>query len=224
MISLGGDGTILRHIHRHPNILAPIIGINQGSLGFLADIPLDDIYPSLLDVLNGNYHIQDRLMMEGESSNAQKCMAVNDIVIHRAKNPSLIELALYVDGDYLNTFTADGIIFATPCGSTAYSLAAGGPILTPELKAFIITPISPHTISNRPIVLLPQHEIQIQYISQNEPIEVTYDGIAHFSLATGEMFQIRQSQRSFRLVKLERHNYFSTLRTKLGWAGKLKHA
>lgn len=222
MISLGGDGTILRLIHKHPNVLAPVIGINLGGLGFLADIPIDDIYPSLEDVLNGNYTIQERLMMEGETSLGQKCMAVNDIVIHRAKNPSLIELTISVDGNFLNTFSADGIIFATPCGSTAYSLAAGGPILTPELEALIITPISPHTISNRPIVLLPKKEIQVQYISPYEPLEVTNDGITRFSLATGEDFLIRPSKRVFRIVKLERHVYFSTLRTKLGWAGKLK--
>ena len=100
------------------------------------------------------------MMMEGKTSRGESCFAVNDFVIHRAQNPSLIDLAVYVDGHYLNTFSADGIILSTPSGSTAYSLAAGGPIVSPEIDAVIITPICPHTISNRPIVLMPKHEIQ----------------------------------------------------------------
>jgi len=144
------------------------------------------------------------------------------MVIHRAKNPSLIELSIHVDGTYLNTFSADGVIISTPSGSTAYSLAAGGPILSPELSAFVLTPISPHTISNRPIVFLPNHEIQIQYLSDRDPVEITFDGISCHALRTGEVFSIKKSSRCFRTVNLSRRDYFSTLRTKLGWAGKLR--
>ncbi len=222
MISLGGDGTILRLIHRHPEINAPVIGINLGSLGFLADITIHEIFSSLEEILEGKYKVQERLTLEGKTTNGETCLAVNDIVIHRAKNPSLVELAIYVDGNYLNTFSADGVIFATPCGSTAYSLAAGGPILAPELDAIAITPICPHTISNRPIVLLPQSKIQIKYLTYNDPVEITYDGIASFNLSTNEIFTIHQSDRKFRMVSIHGHDYFSTLRTKLGWTGKLK--
>ncbi len=221
-ISLGGDGTILRLIHRHPELEAPILGVNLGSLGFMADIPVDEIYPSLNDLLNGSYVIHERMTMEGSSVYGQNCLAVNDIVIHRGQNPSLIELAIHVDGNYLNTFSADGVIVATANGSTAYSLAAGGPILTPELEAFVLTPICPHTISNRPIVLNPKQSIQIQYISENQPAEVIYDGFSSFAISTGETFNVSRSSRKFKLVNLTRHEYFSTLRTKLGWAGKLK--
>lgn len=222
VISLGGDGTILRLVQRHPEIVAPIVGINLGSLGFMADVPITDIYPSLEDLIQGNYKVQNRLMMEGKTTSLQTCIALNEIVIHRAQNPCLVDLAIHVDGIYLNTFSADGIIISTPSGSTAYSLAAGGPILTPELEAFVITPISPHTISNRPIVLMPKTEIQVQYISDYEPVEVTYDGFSHFTVATGEVFHISPSTRYFRLISLPHHDYFSTLRKKLGWTGKLK--
>jgi NAD+ kinase len=221
-ISLGGDGTILRLVHRHPLLQAPLLGINLGSLGFLADIPLHDIYPSLQDLLEGSYTIQKRMMMDGYTSTGDTCFAVNEVVVHRAQNPCLIDLAIYVDGRYLNTFSADGIILSTPSGSTAYSLAAGGPILTPELDAFIITPICPHTISNRPIVLMPKHEIQIKYLSSHLPVEISCDGISSFHLATQETFTIVVSQQRFQLVNLVRHDYFFTLREKLGWQGRLK--
>lgn len=221
-VSLGGDGTILRLVHRHPDLQAPLLGINLGSLGFLADIPIDEIYPSLEDLLKGNYIIQKRMMMEGSSSGGNTCFAVNEIVLHRAQNPCLIDLAIYVDDNYVNTFSADGMIISTPSGSTAYSLAAGGPILTPELNAFVITPICPHTISNRPIVLMPQQNIKLKYLSPYLPVEVAYDGISTFNLVSQDTFTIKTSQKHFELVNLKHHDYFSTLRTKLGWHGKLK--
>lgn len=221
-ISLGGDGTILRLVHRHPLLKAPLLGINLGSLGFLADIPLHDIYPSLEDLLNGYYIIQNRMIMEGSSSAGETCFAVNEIVIHRAQNHCLIDLAIHVDGRYLNTFSADGIILSTPSGSTAYSLAAGGPILTPELNAFVLTPICPHTISNRPIVLMPKSSIQISYLSPYLPVEISADGTTNFMLNKDDVFTVSLSAQTFSLVALSRHDYYSTLREKLGWQGRLK--
>ena len=221
-ISLGGDGTILRLVHRHPELEAPLLGINLGGLGFMADIPISDIYSSLKDLLEGKYRLSKRIMMEGKSPSGEICYAVNELVMHRAHNPCLVDLSISVDGTYLNTFSADGVIISTPSGSTAYSLASGGPILTPELDAFVITPISPHTISNRPIVLMPKQEIQIQYTSEHLPVEITQDGFPKFSMHTGDTFKISKSKRSFTLVNMPYHDYFSTLRTKLGWSGKLK--
>lgn len=222
LLSLGGDGTILQVIHRYPEITAPLLGINLGGLGFMADAPSTDIYPSLEDLLEGRYHVQERLMMDGQTNRGETCFAVNEAVIHRARNPSLIDLAIFVDGKYLNTFSADGVILSTPSGSTAYSLAAGGPILTPELQAFVLTPISPHTISNRPIVLFPKEHIQVQYLSQYESVEISCDGFSSFQMRTGDVFTGKASKRSFRLVNLDRHDFFATLRKKLGWTGKLK--
>ncbi|HKZ00048.1 MAG TPA: NAD(+)/NADH kinase [Rhabdochlamydiaceae bacterium] len=222
LISMGGDGTILRLVHKYEQMNAPILGINLGHLGFMADIPISDIYPSLQDLINGAYKIDERLMIQGVTSHGDRCFAVNDIVVHRAKNPSLVEIAIHVDGLYLNTFEADGIIIATPNGSTAYSLAAGGPILSPDLEAIVLTPISPHTISNRPIVLNAKQEIQIQYLSDYDPIEVRADGLSSHLLQTGEVFRIVRSPKNFKLISLLRRDYFSTLRTKLSWSGKLR--
>lgn len=222
MISMGGDGTMLRLTHKYENLDAAMLGINLGHLGFMADVPISDIYPSLQDLINGSYKINERVMIRGETLHGENCFAVNDIVVHRARNPSLVEIAIHIDGTYVNTFEADGIIIATPNGSTAYSLAAGGPIISPELEALCVTPISPHTISNRPIVLTANQEIQIQYLSDYDPVEVRADGITSFSLQTGDVFRINRSPKNFKLVSLLRNDYFSTLRTKLGWAGKLR--
>src|SRR5579872_1506218 len=153
LICMGGDGTLLRITHQFAHLNAPILGINLGHLGYMADVPVADIYPSLSDLLSGAYTIDQRLVLEASCARKTTLFAVNDLVVHRAQNYSLIELAIQIDGIYVNTFVADGVIVATPNGSTAYSLAAGGPILSPTLDAIVITPICPHTISNRPIVL-----------------------------------------------------------------------
>ena len=201
---------------------AAILGINLGHLGFMADVQIADIIPCLEDLVNQKFSIQKRIMIEGTSPSGETFFAMNDCVLHRARNPSLVEMAIYVDDLYLNTFEADGVILATPNGSTAYSLAAGGPILSPEIEAFVLTPICPHTISNRPIVLTPNQEIQIEYVSENEPIEVVSDGLSRFELQTGETIKLRRSPKTFKLVNLTRIDFFSTLRTKLGWSGKLR--
>ncbi len=215
LISMGGDGTILRLCHQYGHLNAAILGINLGYLGFMADIPASDIYPSLNDLLDGKYTIDERLILE-----TKDLRAVNDIVIHRAGNYSLIELAIYVDGLYLNTFTADGIIISTPNGSTAYSLAAGGPILSPDLDAIVITPICPHTISNRPIVLSADRKIEIQYMSDYGPIEIRADGLNSHEMKSQEKISVVRSKSVFKRVQLKRHEYFSILRTKLNWKGK----
>ena len=222
ILSLGGDGTILGLIHQYENLNAPVLGINLGHLGFMADVPLHDVYPSLQDLISGSYQIEERLILQGESSTKEKYFAVNDFVIHRSTNPNLIEIGIHVDGLYLNTFEADGMIIATPNGSTAYSLAAGGPILSPTLEAVVITPICPHTISNRPLVLTADQKIQLQYLSKYKSVEICADGLSHHTLETGATFHISRSQKKFRLVNLFRRDYFSTLRTKLNWSGKLR--
>lgn len=221
LISMGGDGTILELVHRFVHLNAAIIGINLGHLGFLADVPVSEIYPSLQDLILGHYTIDERIAIEGKLADESETFAVNDLVIHRGKNPSLVEMAIHVNGTYLDTVRADGLIVATPSGSTAYSLAAGGPILSPDLNSILITPICPHTISNRPIVLSAESEIQIQYLSPQNPLEVSCDGVTLHELKTGDVLKINKSEKHFRLVNLARHDYFSTLRTKLGWSGKL---
>lgn len=221
LITLGGDGTILGILHRHPQIKAPILGINLGGLGFMADVTLDEVIPCLQAILDGRFSIQERLVISGKTDTFDS-FAINEVVIHRGKNPSLIELLIRVGGLYLNTFSADGLIISTPNGSTAYSLSAGGPILTPDLEALVITPISPHTISNRPIVVSADKEIEVEYVSQYDPIEINYDGCEQYSFSKGEILRVTPSPRKFRLVNFPQHDFFSTLRRKLGWSGKLK--
>lgn len=222
ILSMGGDGTILGLVHTYAHLEAPILGINLGHLGFMADVPVTEIYPSLQDLIQGAYSIDERLSIDALLPSKESFFAVNEVVIHRGQNSSLIELAIHLEGTYLNTFVADGIIISTPNGSTAYSLAAGGPILTPNLDAVVITPISPHTISNRPIVLNLDREIQIQYLSDLKPVEVSGDGLIRQTLQSGDVLKITRSKKIFRLVNLERHDYYATLRSKLNWSGKLR--
>ncbi|NGX62751.1 MAG: NAD kinase [Candidatus Anoxychlamydiales bacterium] len=222
LISMGGDGTILRLAHKYRDLDAAILGINLGNLGFMADIPEKDIFPSIDDLISKKYTIENRIMIEGKTFKEETFFAANDVVFHRAHNHSLIDISIHVDNMHINTFSADGIIISTPNGSTAYSLSAGGPILAPELHAFLITPICPHTISNRPIVLTAENTLEIKYLSKhNYPIEVHADGLVHFEMNTNETFKLKKSEKEFKLVKLQRHDYFSTLRSKLNWAGKI---
>ena len=222
-LSIGGDGTILQFFHNHRQINAPVVGINLGGLGFLADIPLDKLYIHLNELIEKKYEVGKRLIINGSVEKSGSSSAINDIVIHRAQNRSIIDLSITVDGKYLNTFSADGVIIATPGGSTAYSLACGGPILSPELQALVITPISPHTISNRPFVLMPKSEIEITYLSPFEPVEVIFDGVDYFKLKTNDSLKITKSDHYFSLINLQSNDYFSTLRTKLDWKGRLRY-
>lgn len=220
LIGLGGDGTILRLSHKYRDLDAAILGINLGSLGFMADIPLEDLKEALENLIKGSYSIEKRMMVEGQYK-SHKCFAANDIVVHRGKNYSLIDLEIEVNNLYVNSFVADGIIISTPNGSTAYSLAAGGPILSPEIEALVITPISPHTISNRPIVVSSSSQIRITNLSSLEyPIEVYADGISHFNLEAQKSFVVQKSKHTFNLVKFSKYNFFDTLRSKLDWVGK----
>lgn len=221
LITMGGDGSILRVAHQYAHLNAAILGINLGHLGFMADVQISEIIPSLEDLLNGAYTIQERLMLDGHSSGGATFFAMNDCVLHRARNPSLVEITIHVDDLFLNTFEADGVIIATPNGSTAYSLAAGGPILSPDIEALVITPICPHTLSNRPIVINFQHEIRIEYVSKIDPIECVADGLDHFEVASGDTISLKKSSQKFKLINLNR-DYFTTIRHKLGWANKLR--
>lgn len=222
LITMGGDGSILRVAHQYSNLDAAILGINLGHLGFMADVKISDIIPGLENLVNNRFTIQERVMIEGESSTNQEFFAINDCVLHRARNPSLVEITIHVDNLFLNTFEADGVIIATPNGSTAYSLAAGGPIVSPDIEAFVITPICPHTISNRPIVLTPSQNIRIEYKGHKGPIEFVTDGLDHFEMKVGDQIHLRKSPKKFKLVNLKGIDYFSTLRHKLGWSGKLR--
>lgn len=222
LITMGGDGSILRVAHTYAGMSGAILGINLGHLGFMAEVQISELSSCLEDLMRGAYTIQKRTIIDGVSSHGKTFFAINDCVLHRARNPSLVEIAITVDGLFLNHFEADGIIIATATGSTAYSLAAGGPIVSPDIDAFILTPICPHTISNRPIVINPREEIRIEYVSQKAPIEFVSDGLHHFEMNPKDHVILKKSKHTFNLINLNRIDYFSTLRHKLGWAGKLR--
>lgn len=222
VICLGGDGTILRAIQQSPEVRAPVMAINLGSLGFMADIPVDGVQTSLEHLIKGEFSIHERVMMEATVNGKHNCLAVNDITVHRGPTPSLVELSVFVDDHYLNSFTADGIIIATPSGSTAYSLSAGGPIVAPTVDALVLTPICPHTLSNRPIVLKPKDKIRICNPDTQDALPVDYDGFSDFQLEPGQNMDITISEKRFSLIKMPEHDYFATLRSKLGWSGKFK--
>jgi len=217
--TIGGDGTILQLIHRAKYLDAPILGINLGGLGFLAEISLETLEKSLTAVLQGSYIVNRRIMLQAKGPDGQKFYAANDVVVHRGTNRHLVDIAVNVGGRYINTFAGDGLIIATPTGSTAYSLAAGGPILTPDMSAFALTPIAAHTISNRPIVLSSAEEITLEYLNNYEPLEVTFDGIETITLPPHELLTVNLAPSTFGLVSLENSDFFSTLRSKLGWTG-----
>lgn len=221
-ISFGGDGTMLQLMHRFPTLSCPIIGINLGSLGFLASIPAEGLFPALDHLFKREYTITNRLLLEGTPPRGKTCCAVNEFAIHRTTNPCLIDLEVFIDDIYFNTFSADGLIISTPSGSTAYSLSAGGPILAPELKAVVITPICPHTLSNAPIVLMPKEKISIKYLGNHSPCEIISDGHNFCEMKSEEILEVRPSKRSFPTIELASHDYFATLRHKLNWSGSLK--
>lgn len=222
LISLGGDGTILRLVHKYKNLNAAILGINLGNLGFMADIPQNDIFPSLDDLISKKFDIENRILIEGKTPKNKSFFAANEVLFHRNNNQSLIDLSIYIDNIFVNTFSADGMIIATPNGSTAYSLSAGGPILSPEIDSLVITPICPHTITNRPLIISANKKIEIKCISNVKyPIKVLSDGLTQFDMNFNDSFTITKSLKKFRLVKLKRHDYFTTLRTKLNWSGKI---
>jgi len=223
LVIIGGDGTILHVAHRYAHLNAAILGINLGQLGFMADVQPSDVIPSLKNLLDGAYTIQNRTTVEGVVSRHERPLfAINDCVLHRSPNSSLVEISIFIDGFFLNTFEGDGVILSTPNGSTAYSLAAGGPIISPEVDALLITPICPHTISNRPIIISSHRTICIKYVSEKGPIRLVADGLQHFEIAYGDSVQIEKSTKPFKLVQLQSVDYFSTLRGKLRWTGKLR--
>ncbi len=222
IISIGGDGSLLHLIHHIGIPLCPVVGINLGSLGFLADIPLENLEVSLDSLCEDRYDISKRTVLRSDPLGEISDFAINEVAVHRGDTPHLIDLAIHVDGLLVNTFSADGIIIATPGGSTAYSLAAGGPIVTPNVPCLVLTPICPHTISNRPMVLMPKESISIELLNENTKVDVAFDGQKPFLLPTAKPLKLRVSDQYFQLISLVGSNFFKTVRSKLGWSGSLR--
>jgi len=221
VVVLGGDGTLLaasRLIDRP----VPILGVNFGSLGFLTEITLGELYPTLECVLEGRYRYEERRMLRGlvrrEGQPDVTDDALNDVVVTKATLSRIIELDVSVDGLFVSTFRADGLIVSSPTGSTAYNLAAGGPILHPTLSAIVLTPICPHMLTNRPLVVSDGSAIEVRLRApQDGEVHLTFDGQRGFPLRRQDSVQVTRSPRTLRLVTAAGRDFFEVLRTKLKW-------
>lgn len=220
VLSLGGDGTLLRTAHLIAPEEVPILGVNVGRLGFLADTQAEELEGALEDLWEGRYGIEARLTLAlrvCSEQNEPERWALNDVVVGKAGASSMIAVEAEVDGRYLNTYWGDGLIVATPTGSTAYSLAAGGPILAPELEAILVTPICPHTLTTRSVVLPASVRIRLRVAAWERPVVVAWDSwSAQYRGQTLEL-ELGCAAHRVRLVKRPGHDFFTTLRQKLGW-------
>jgi NAD+ kinase len=221
LIVLGGDGTLLaaaRAVHGHK---IPILAVNLGGLGFLTSVTLDELYPVLESVLEGKHRTSERMMLDAEiihySKPAETQCALNDAVANKAALARMLDFDVAVDGNHVGRYRADGLIVATPTGSTAYSLAAGGPIIHPALDAFVITPICPHMLTNRPLVVPDIAKVELDFIEIGDPVFLTLDGQIGFQLEPRDRVVITKSKSKVQFVSPPRLTYYEILRSKLRW-------
>jgi len=223
LVSLGGDGTLLSLVRRSYGFHKPVVGINAGNLGFLADITIDDVDAFLGRLLAGEYRIDDRMMIEGYvqkvSGKKKKFIAFNDVVITSPEPSKMVKVNASIDGERFNSYTGDGLIISTPTGSTAYNLSAGGPILYPLTQAFIITPVLAHSLANqRPLVVPADFSIELD--AEKYRAIASIDGQEVYELEEGDVLYIAGAKKGATLIHRKEHNYFSVLREKLHWGDR----
>ena len=223
IVVLGGDGTLLS-IARLTEARVPILGVNLGELGFLTEVVEEEAMPMLARVLAGHYELDRRMTLAARLARrgreAARCRALNDVVITNGARARIIEFAVSVDGLPLTTYRADGIIVATPTGSTAYSLSAGGPVVEPTVEVLLLSPISPHTLSNRPVVLRRNAVVRIAVGPREQDALLTIDGQEMTPLAGGDVVEVRQGRSPVSLVRSPNRTYYDVLRSKLGWGAR----
>jgi NAD+ kinase len=224
VIVLGGDGTLLAMAARIAQSRrdVPILGVNFGSLGFLTEIRIDELYPSLERVLDGTAGLDVRAMLAADALRdgqpLDSRIVLNDVVFTKGALSRMIELSVSVSGGFVTRVKADGLIVASATGSTAYNLAAGGPIVHPGVEALLLTPIAPHTLTNRPIVIPGGEVVEVTPINgSGEEVFITYDGQSGYPLKQGDLIRVRKSTQPLRLVKAPARTYFELLREKLKW-------
>jgi NAD+ kinase len=221
LIVLGGDGTLLSAARALGNHHVPILAVNLGGLGFLTSVTLDEMYPALEQVLAGHHRTSERMMLDAEivrdGQVTERQCALNDAVANKAAIARMLDFDVYVNDDSVGRYRADGLVVATPTGSTAYSLAAGGPIVDPDLDAFVVTPICPHMLTNRPLVVPGSARITLDFAAANEPVYITLDGQIGFQLKPKDRVTITQSKSRVALVRPPAKSYFEVLRNKLKW-------
>ena len=224
VVVLGGDGTLLGAARRVGRFGSPILGVNLGGLGFLTGIPFERLYPVVEMMINGRLEVESRVMLETKVLRKGKVVCrfevLNDVVINKGTLARIIDLEVAINEEFLTTFRADGLIISTPTGSTAYNLSAGGPILYPTMETFILTPICPFTLTNRPIIIPDTSVIQIKIRNESEEaVVLTFDGQVGFDLYYDDKVIIRKSVKKIKLFRPPDHSYFKILRTKLMWGG-----
>lgn len=224
VVVLGGDGTLLGAARRVGRFGSPILGVNLGGLGFLTGIPSERLYPVIEMMINGRLEVESRVMLETKVLRKRKVVCrfevLNDVVINKGTLARIIDLGVAINEEFLTTFRADGLIISTPTGSTAYNLSAGGPILYPTMETFILTPICPFTLTNRPIIIPDTSVIQIKIKNESEEaVLLTFDGQVGFDLYYDDKVIIRKSEKKIKLFRPPDHSYFNILRTKLMWGG-----
>jgi NAD+ kinase len=223
-VVMGGDGTMLAIARSLVDFNVPLIGVNQGRVGFLADVSVDTMLDTLGEMLDGQYVEERRIMLdcalERDGDLLFHMYAFNDVVVSKSAMGRLIEFEVYIDNKFVYSQRADGLVVASPTGSTAYALSAGGPILHPTLEAFVLAPICPHTLSARPIAVNSRSEIEINLIHADD-CRVHFDGQNHRDMLIGDRVVIGRARNTVRLLQPLDHNYYDTLRQKLRWGEKL---
>jgi NAD+ kinase len=225
IVVLGGDGTLIsvaRQIARADcDRDIPILGVNLGSLGFLTEITRDEMFPCLEKVFRGDFKLSRRMMLEAvilrDGRDFKRFRVLNDIVLNKGAIARIVDMKVWVDDAYLTTFKADGLVIATPTGSTAYNLSAGGPIISPGLHCFVISPICPHMLANRPLIVSDAATIRIEVKCKDEHVVFTADGQVAVELQAGDLIQVSKARRGTMLIDSPSRDYFEVLRTKLGW-------
>lgn len=221
LVVLGGDGTLLSAARLAADRGVPILAVNLGGLGFLTTVSQDEIYSILEEIFAGKHRVSERVMLEAEilrnGSVAQRQIALNDAVLNKSALSRIMDLELRVDGEYVTTYKADGLILSTPTGSTAYSLSAGGPIVYPAVESFVITPICPHTLTNRPLVIPNSATIEVGWETEDNLVYLTLDGQVGVELSLGDRLRVRKAAEKLRLMRPAKKTYYEVLRSKLKW-------
>jgi len=219
-IVLGGDGTMLNIARTLAPYDVALVGVNQGRLGFLTDISLDTMYETISGILDGQYVTEDRMLLEGEihrgGEKVLDVLAFNDVVVSKGVEGNMVEIEVRIDGEFIYHQRSDGLIVATPTGSTAYALSAGGPIVHPSLRVMALTPVSPHTLSNRPIVISSDCTAEV-VIHSDSDARAHFDSHSHFALRQGDRVIVKRYPHTISLLHPVGHSYYRMLREKLNW-------
>jgi NAD+ kinase len=221
LIVLGGDGTLLSAARLAAKRKVPILAVNLGGMGFLTTVPQDELYSILEEIFTEKHRVSERVMLESEivrdGAVIRRQIALNDAVLNKAALARIMDLELRVDGEYVTTYKSDGLILSTPTGSTAYSLAAGGPIVYPTVEAFVVTPICPHTLTNRPLVIPDSATIEVEFKAGDDAVFLTLDGQIGIELVRGDNIRVRKAAEKLLLVRPAKKTYYEILRNKLKW-------